>query len=203
MYFGATSIYQVVIFIFLVCFVDISKAFTYPDKPLVGPELLTSFAEILLAFAIQRDFFINTVLYCTDNSLKFALTYRFAACLVDLLGIVMVGSYSTALLQSMQDLVSPEDGLADTVVDFLVADSDFALVFLFLVANNLVQFSLYILFTQLDMQHNPDREQDKTSKRDMAILIAAQLRSGNFAQFKAALKEQEDQMSCSVCLVEF
>ena len=67
-------------------------------------------------------------------------------------------------MQNLQiEANNPDDGINDTIVDFLVADSDFALVLLLLVANNLVQFSLYILFTQLEIQTNPARQQDKLS----------------------------------------
>lgn len=87
-------------------------------------------------------------------------------------------------MQNLQiEANNPDDGINDTIVDFLVADSDFALVLLLLVANNLVQFSLYILFTQLEIQTNPVRQQDKPSSRDTALILAAQLRTDNFAQF--------------------
>jgi len=101
MYYGSSQLFQLIIFIFLICFVDLGKILSYADKPLSGQSLLTSFSEILLQFSICRDFFIMTVLFCSDQALKFALNYRFAACLVDFVGILLVGSYSTALMQEM------------------------------------------------------------------------------------------------------
>eukprot|EP00353_Schmidingerella_taraikaensis_P004938 CAMPEP_0185583470 /NCGR_PEP_ID=MMETSP0434-20130131/23381_1 /TAXON_ID=626734 ORGANISM="Favella taraikaensis, Strain Fe Narragansett Bay" /NCGR_SAMPLE_ID=MMETSP0434 /ASSEMBLY_ACC=CAM_ASM_000379 /LENGTH=67 /DNA_ID=CAMNT_0028202593 /DNA_START=380 /DNA_END=583 /DNA_ORIENTATION=+ len=61
------------------------------------------------------------------QSLKYALSYRLAACTVDFLGIVLVGSYSVALIQA--DQFGPPDykpaeqaSLDDTIVDFVILD---------------------------------------------------------------------------------
>jgi len=54
----------------------------------------------------------------------------------------------------------------------MVADQDFPLVILLMTANNFVQWSLYVLFANLDAAESAPRQEKPTTKELARILMA-------------------------------
>ena len=86
----------------LISFVDVETLLSYKSNELQGAALLTGFSEIMLQFTLFRDFFITVILACSGQNLKFALSYRLAACTVDFMGVMLIASYSVGLIQNKQ-----------------------------------------------------------------------------------------------------